>query len=325
MSYLEKYYINAENELEERRMRNRLLQEERISEAEKAIPQLHELRKQLMASGTKLASILVSDGNMKKNLEQISSENISIQKSIKELLVQNGFKDDYLDPVYSCEKCLDTGIYNNARCSCFMNDVKKFECMDLNSSSAMNLCSFDTFDLGFYSSETDSKGVSPRDKMKRVYFYCTEYARDFHLPQNGILMIGGTGLGKTHLSLAIGKDVIEKGYSVIYGSAPDLFGRIEREHFKNTESSDTLSLLKECDLLIIDDLGTELDSKFNYSTLYNIINTRMNMGKPLVINTNYKLSELQERYSSRITSRLSTMKILLFSGEDIRLIKKDMK
>ena len=86
-----------------------------------------------------------------------------------------------------------------------------------------------------------------------------------------------------------------------------------------------MSLLKECDLLIIDDLGTELDSKFNYSTLYNIINTRMNMGKPLVINTNYKLSELQERYSSRITSRLSTMKILLFSGEDIRLIKKDMK
>lgn len=325
MSCLKKYYIMAEEELDRRKSHNRSVMEEHIAQAEKTVPELSALRKKLVAGGAELASILTSGGDIKKHLQKLAAENMAVNRQIKELLIKNGFDEDYLEPVYSCEKCHDTGIYENQRCSCFMNDVKKFQCEDLNASSAMNLCSFDTFDLGFYSLSPDPDGNIPRRRMEKIYLYCMEYAKEFHIPQNGILMLGGTGLGKTHLSLAIGKEVINKGNSVIYGSAPDLFGRIEKEHFNFSEENDTLQLLKECDLLIIDDLGTELDSKFNYSTLYNILNTRMNMGKPTVINTNYRLAELQSRYSGRITSRLSTMKILSFCGADIRLMKKDAK
>ena len=198
--------------------------------------------------------------------------------------------------------------------------------MDLNSSSAMNLCSFDTFDLNFYPETVEgTSGVSIRRIMENNYLFCEKYAREFRLPQPGILMNGGTGLGKTHLSLAVGKEVIEKGYSVIYGSAPDLLRKVEREHFRSGEETDTAQLLYECDLLIIDDLGAEFESKFNDSVIYNLLNIRMNTGKPVIASTNFQTSELQKRYGDRIASRLFTMEILTFYGNDIRLMKKYAK
>ena len=326
MSYLTKYYIMAESELESRRNRNREFQQEQIAKAEECIPQLHALRKQLASGGSKLASALVSGGDIKKKVEQIAQENLSLQREIRELLLENGFKPSCLEPIYNCDKCHDTGIFNGERCSCFMNEVRKFQCMDLNSSSAMDLCSFETFDLNFYPETSEStRGVSIRKIMENNFLFCEEYARSFHLPQTGILMNGGTGLGKTHLSLAIGKEVIEKGYSVIYGSAPILIRKVEKEHFRNGEETDTAQLLYECDLLIIDDLGAEFDSKFNNSVIYNLLNTRMNSGRPIIVNTNFPASELKERYGDRIASRLLTMEMLMFYGNDIRLMKKYAK
>ena len=326
MSYLKKYYIMAESELENRKTRNRELQQEQILKAEESIPQLRDLRKQLASGGAKLASAFVSGGDIKKNVEQIAEENLAVQKRIKELLMKNGFDPNCLDPIYSCDKCQDTGIYNDRRCSCFLNDVRRFQCMELNNSSAMNLCSFDTFDLNYYPKDTESSsGISIRMIMEDNYNFCRNYANNFSLPHVGILMNGGTGLGKTHLSLAIGKEVIEKGYSVIYGSAPDLLRKIEDEHFKGGDEVDTAQLLYECDLLIIDDLGAEFESKFNDSVIYNLLNTRMNAGRPVIASTNFQASELQKRYGDRIASRLCTMEILTFYGNDIRLMKKYAK
>ena len=326
MSYLRKYYIMAEGELENRKTRNRELQQERIAKAEESIPRLRDLRKQLASGGAKLAAVLVSGGDIKKSVEKIAEENLSVQREIRELLLKNGFKPNCLDPIYSCEKCQDTGIYNNERCSCFMNDVRRFQCMELNSSSAMNLCSFETFELNFYPENTEStSGVSIRKIMENNYTFCKDYAKNFCLPQVGVLMTGGTGLGKTHLSLAVGKEVIEKGYSVIYGSAPDLLKKVEKENFRGNEEIDTAQLLHECDLLIIDDLGAEFETKFNDSVIYNLVNTRMNTGRPIIINTNLQTSELQKRYGDRIASRLLTLEVLTFFGNDIRLIKKYIK
>ena len=326
MSYLKKYYIMAESELENRRIRNREIQQEHIAKAEECIPQLHSLRQQLASGGAKLASVLVSGGDIKKNVEEIAQENLTVQRKIREMLLENGFEPNYLEPIISCDKCQDTGIFNNERCSCFMNEVRRFQCMDLNSSSAMNLCSFDTFDLNFYPETVEgTSGVSIRRIMENNYLFCEKYAREFRLPQPGILMNGGTGLGKTHLSLAVGKEVIEKGYSVIYGSAPDLLRKVEREHFRSGEETDTAQLLYECDLLIIDDLGAEFESKFNDSVIYNLLNIRMNAGKPVIASTNFQTSELQKRYGDRIASRLFTMEILTFYGNDIRLMKKYAK
>ncbi|MCM1299900.1 MAG: ATP-binding protein [Firmicutes bacterium] len=323
MSYLQKYYTMAEDSLRDRKNRNREIQERHIAEAEAKIPQIKELRKRLYSGGAKLATILISSKNPQKDVAKISEENIAINRQIKGLLKLNGFKENYLEPVYSCNKCNDTGIYEGKRCSCFMDDVTKFQCEELNRSSAMNLCSFDTFDLSLYSNEKRGSEISPQQKMDEVFRYCLDFAQNFHLPQNGILMIGGTGLGKTHLSLSIGSEVIKKGgYSVIYGSAPDLFRKIEKEHFGNAPDLSSAQLLQDCDLLILDDLGAEFDSKFNLSTLYNIINSRMNSGKPTVISTNFTLQELQERYGGRIMSRLLTLYDLTFCGNDIRLLNK---
>ena len=326
MSYLKKYYIMAESELEKRKVRNREQQQEQIAKAEESIPGLRALRSRLASGGAKLAAVLVSGGDKKKNLEKIAEENLSVQREISELLLENGFKPSCLDPVYSCEKCQDTGIYNDERCSCFMNDVRRFQCMDLNSSSAMSLCSFDTFDLNFYPENAEStSGVSIRRIMENNYDFCRDYADKFCLPRTGILMNGGTGLGKTHLSLAIGKEVIEKGYSVIYGSAPNLLKKVEWDNFRKGDDVDTAQLLQECDLLIIDDLGAEFESKFNDAAIYNLLNTRMNAGRPVIANTNLQTSELQKRYGDRIASRLFTMEILTFYGNDIRLLKKYAK
>lgn len=326
MSYLQKYYIMAENELNDRKNHNRELQQANITKAEEKIPEVKELRRQLSAGGAKLASVLVSNGDPKAAVKSIAEDNILIQRKITELLISGGFKEDMLDPVYSCEKCRDTGIYEGKRCSCFMDDVKKFQCLELNTSSAMNLCSFESFDLRFYPDKAEKSGEKTvHEIMSEVFSFCKNYAEEFHLPMQGIIMSGGTGLGKTHLSLAIGNEVIKKGYSVIYGSVPDLFRKVEKEHFGSNPDSDTSQLLQECDLLIADDLGAEFDSKFNQSLLYNLLNTRMNTGKPVVVNTNLTLTELQGRYGGRIVSRLLTMKNLNFFGNDIRIIKNFTK
>lgn len=323
MSYLRKYYEKAENSIAERKSRNKDIQRERIAEAERKIPQLYELRKRLSKGGARLSAILVSGENPKKAIKEISAENTEVKRRIRELLVSNGFSENYIDPVYSCEKCLDLGIYNGRRCSCFMEEVKKFQYKELNESSVMSLSSFDSFQLSYYSEKIREGDKSIRQIMGEVYDFCRKYAGEFHLPDKGILMYGGTGLGKTHLSLAIGREVIEEGYGVIYGSAPDLFRKMEKEHFGGSEDGrDTVQLLQDCDLLIMDDLGTEFDSKFNQSALYNLLNTRMNMGKPVIINTNYTISELQDRYGGRIVSRILTMEVLPFYGEDIRVLKK---
>lgn len=323
MSYLRKYYEMAENSIAERKSRNKDIQKERIAEVERKIPELCELRKKLVKGGARLSSILVSGEDPKKAVKEISEENMEVKRRIKALLAAGGFSEDYIDPIYSCEKCLDSGIYNGKRCSCFMDEVKRFQYKELNESSVMSLSSFESFQLSYYPDKIEEGDRSIRQIMGDIYDFCRKYAREFHLPDKGILMYGGTGLGKTHLSLAIGREVIDEGHSVIYGSAPDLFRKIEKEHFGSSEDNrDTVQLLQDCDLLIMDDLGAEFDSKFNQSAMYNLINTRMNLGRPVIVNTNYTIPELQDRYGGRIVSRILTMEVLPFCGEDIRVLRK---
>lgn len=326
MSFLSKYYSMAEAQLSLRVNKNKEKQQENIDKAEKTVPEIKNLRKQLTTGGAKLSTVLLNSKDPKKAVRDISVEIMEIKHKIKKLLVENGFDENFLDPIYSCEKCKDTGIFEEKRCSCFMNDVQRFQCDELNKTSGMNLCSFETFDITLYPDKS-SNGNSDtvRKIMEKIYSYCVNYVRDFHLPNKGILMQGATGLGKTHLSLAIGNEVIKKGYSVIYGSAPNLFGKAEKEHFDKEEESDISQILHDCDLLILDDLGAEFDSKFNQAFLYNLINTRMNKGKPTIVSTNSTLSQLQERYGERICSRLLTMERLPFCGNDIRIIKSMAK
>ena len=203
-----------------------------------------------------------------------------------------------------------------------MDVVRRAAAEELNNNSPLKLCKFSDFSLRYYDDKKSDRsgGMSPREIMAENLEFCRNYAENFHLPCNGIVMRGGTGLGKTHLSLSIAGEVIKKGYSVIYGSAPDLFRKAEQEHF-NRQDGNTVETLLSADLLILDDIGAEFESKFYCSVFYNILNNRMNAAKPTIISTNCDLNELLSRYGDRIVSRLQTMDMLMFEGVDVRIIR----
>ena len=196
----------------------------------------------------------------------------------------------------------------------------------LNNLSPLKLCSFDSFKCELYPNiPFKDTGKIPRKYMESVLKYCIKYASLFSENSRSLLFQGGPGLGKTHLSLAIAGEVIEKGYGVIYVSSPDIFSRIENERFRGRleDRGETESLLCECDLLILDDLGTEYLSKFTSAELYNIINTRLLRNKPSIISTNLSIQEMQNAYGSRVVSRImGTHDRVEFIGADIRQIKK---
>ena len=161
--------------------------------------------------------------------------------------------------------------------------------------------------------------------MKEILDFCRDYAADFATDSPSLLLYGATGLGKTHLSLAIASEAVKKGYGVIYGSAQNLMSRLEKEHFssgRNSEYEGSEQALLECDLLIIDDLGAEFSTQFTVAELYNIINTRIMSRLPVIISTNLTPDGLEQKYTQRITSRIIGNYITLYlCGKDIRQIK----
>lgn len=329
MSYPVKYYEKAQAIIDKRRFDNSMTIQRRTEELRTKIPEIYEIDRKLSGTIDELAKIILSKRpDARQQIEQVKNENLALQERIRKLLKDNGYKEDYLDPIYYCRKCGDTGIGDGGRCSCFNEALKMIASQELSKSLPMGLTCFESFDLTLYSDQpkADLKNSSPREMMKKCYQACIDYAEDFHVPNESIFMTGGTGLGKTHLSLSIAKKVIEKNYSVVYGSVPDLLRRIESAHFNKTEDdTEVMSTLKECDLLLLDDLGAEFESAFYVSCLYELINARMNYGRPTIVNTNLSGTELKKRYSDRIVSRLYSMKTLVFAGEDIRMKLKNMK
>lgn len=183
---------------------------------------------------------------------------------------------------------------------------------------------FDSFDTRYYPAGAMANGVSPRLKAERILENCRTYAQNFNAHSPNLIFMGKTGLGKTHLSIAIANVVINKGFSVTYGSSPKLFSDLINESFGRTigEEYSEQNVLNT-DLLIIDDLGTELISPQSIAVAYNVINTRILKKKPTIISTNFDFKQLDTAYDSRITSRISgDYSALILEGEDIRHIKK---
>lgn len=326
MGYSSTAYERAEAEVNSRRVRSETENRMRIEKIEAEIPEIKELNRQLSETSVDLAKLILKhDGDMQKNLERLRENNLYCQRSIGELLSEHGYPKDYLDVKYVCPICCDRGVTGGSRCVCFSELLNKFAVEELNINSAMKLCSFDSFSLEYYRGKTDSSGIDCYSKMSDIFSYCKRYAQTFSQNSPNIFMIGKTGLGKTHLSLSIAKTVSERGFITAYGSVLNYLRAIEAEHFGRAEDprADTLTVLLNADLLILDDLGSEYDSSFYAATIYNIINTRINQGSPTVISSNLSLAELQKKYNDRIISRiLGTYDLLRFVGEDIRQIKR---
>ena len=250
-----------------------------------------------------------------------------MQQEKRLLLTQMGLPEDYLEEKPACPRCGDTGFLGSTVCACLRSYYVREQNKELSGLLDLGSQSFETFDFDYYSPVPDSDlGVSPRANMERVYDVCQDYAHEFSPKSGNLLLSGGTGLGKTFLSASIARVVSAGGNSVVYDTAGHIFSLFEAQKFgreTDEETDGAVSRALSCDLLILDDLGTELMTSFVQCAIYQIINTRLITGKKTVISTNLSPNELGRRYGAPVLSRLQgEYQLLLFFGEDIRRQKR---
>ncbi|MDO5559307.1 MAG: ATP-binding protein [Oscillospiraceae bacterium] len=316
-------YSKALDIINNRRLTAKSENNRRFSEIEENIPEIREINGLLAKTSVELIKIISSGQNVQGQVQELGKKNQQAQMMISQILMAHGYPHNYLDMKYTCPKCSDTGFMNGERCECLNALIGKLAVTELNSHSQIKLCSFDTFDLTYYKNIQTPEDNDCYRTMSVSFEHCKKYAETFSLKSPNILMAGKTGLGKTHLSLSIAEKLLQKGWNVLYDSAINYLMQIEKEHFgKTSDNTDTLQILLDTDLLILDDLGSEYETSFYTSTIYNIINTRLNKSLPTIISTNLTPIELEKRYDQRIVSRLFTMyQYLKFTGKDVRAIK----
>lgn len=314
----------AQRTISSRRLYAKSENERRYREINEKIPQIAEINRQLAQTAIKVLDTLKDGENVQQRLDVLQRQNLEAQEISAKLLQSYGYPSDYLDMHYTCDKCQDTGYSNGGMCDCLRKLFAALAVKKMNEHAQLSLSSFDQFSLEYYRNKKDEQNNDCYSVMDSILRACQGYAQNFSAHSPSLLFYGSTGLGKTHLSLAIANEVLRKGYDVIYDSIINLLQQIEREHFGREKSEiDTLELLLNVDLLILDDLGTEFDTPFYVSTIYNIINTRINRGLPTIISTNLDLLGIRRRYEERIVSRLfAVYECMHFIGSDIRLMKK---
>lgn len=319
MAYSKETYKKAEQELAERRSRALAEREEHHRIAVAAVPEILETEEKMSSAGLATIKALgMGADDAQEYIRKLSEINLAAQTQRSLLLKNAGFPENWLNVRYSCKKCEDKGFVNGIMCDCFKELLKSLEYEKLCSNLPVNNCRFDNFKLDYY---PEGVGTSPRRRMESVLDFCKTYAAEFSQKSSSLLLYGHTGLGKTHLSLAIAGKVVEAGYGVIYSSAQNLFNKLEKEKFGRSDGNTEENILG-CDLLIIDDLGAEFTTQFTVSALYNIVNSRELEGKPTIISTNLTPEQLLSTYSERIASRiLNNYTLLRFDGTDIRQIK----
>lgn len=323
MSYSKSVYTAASAKLNARRKNAENSLEVRRDKAYTAIPELAEIQSEIARCGAEVIGALSKGANGKAFIEMLAKKSLEAQRRRKELLVQAGLPEDYLEPHYTCKLCNDTGATDDGMCSCQKQLLIETAKDEIEKHAPLRKSTFDSFELEYYP-EIDQSGISPKKRMGEIAQFCKDYASDFSASSRSLFMHGATGLGKTHLSLAIANTVTEKGYGVIYASAPNLFATLEKEHFSRNNYGDEsyMDELLEAELLIIDDLGVEFSTQFTVSCIYNILNSRLLTNKPTIISTNLTPKELEEKYTQRITSRIIGSFIpLKFIGRDIRQIR----
>lgn len=288
-------------------------------------PRAAEIERELSSTAVGAARAVLGGKDVSGELQKLRECNDKLQKELSELFSAHGLSPEETEPRYACYACEDTGFIDGRMCSCLKKELRREAYERLNALSPLKLSSFDTFSLDYYSKTPVRGEISPYLQMSQVLYFCKDYAANFSLSSPNLLMRGATGLGKTHLSLAIAGKVIEAGYGVIYGSVPKLLSRLEKEHFASPpeERGESEQKLAECDLLILDDLGTEFSTSFSSAVIYNLLNSRLLEGRPTVINTNLSMRELEKQYSERLVSRMMGNHVRLeFWGSDIRLEKR---
>ena len=290
----------------------------RREEIHAILPEVREIDAQLADMGLRIMQAALQNADYASAVAQIEAQSRALEQRRAAVLEQNGFPADYTAPHYECEACGDTGYVDYKMCDCMRKRLILAGYASSGIGTLMQSQSFDNFSLEYYMSDrmTHLLMQSNLDRAK-------QYAATFHPAKSeNLAMFGGTGLGKTHLSTAIAREVIEGGWDVVYVSCVDMFADYEAQRFGNTTGTTTgadLSRYTDCDLLIIDDLGTEMTNQFTASCLYGLLNTRLNRHLPVILSTNLETDEFRKRYWDRITSRvLGNFAVMPFKGIDIR-------
>lgn len=324
MAYKRSVYEEAKRRLDLRRMEAENAQEMRHSAAVMKCPEILDIENEMASYGAQVIKAVGMGADAKEFINNLSVKSIAAQDKRKALLRKNGFSEDYLDVKYTCPVCKDTGSHNSRYCTCYMNLSKEIALEELAKVAPVSDHTFINFRTEYYPDVLDKTlGISQKQHMQNIFDFCKAYAEDFSLKNKSIIMTGATGLGKTHLSLAIAQKAVEKGYNVLYGSAQNILDSLQKEHFSRVSPEDSIKDdVLDCDLLIIDDLGCEFSTQFTVAEIYNIVNTRILRSLPTIISTNLLLSSLEEKYSQRVTSRIiGSYYNLAFCGKDVRQVK----
>ena len=297
-----------------------------LTDAYRRIPRLKQIDLELRRSMAVAAqAVFAAGGDVRTAMEQAKQDNLALQLERRELIAAN-FEEGYLDDSPICENCGGTGYVGTAMCECLRELCRQEQKREL---TFLNVGkeSFEQFRLEYYPDRIDPRqGVNIRTVMEKTFQICRRYAMEFTEKSDNLLFSGGTGLGKTFLSACIARTVADRGYSVMYESASHLFSKLERAKFSGDEDARRdAEKYTACDLLIVDDLGTEMGGQFTTSALYTLINDRILDGKATIISTNLNSDDLEKRYSTAIASRLrGNYRRIAFMGEDIRLKKRGM-
>lgn len=315
-----------ENSYNNRQLENKIKLDNRKDETYEKIPGLWDCDKQIsslsIAAGRKA---LLGDTN---SLDSLREDINVISEQKKALLLANGYPADYLEEIFTCSHCKDTGFIDGEPCECLKKEVVKLLYSRSELKEILDRENFDSFDYDYYSDDyiDEATGLSASENIEDIVDHCHYFINNFDKTFDNLLFYGRAGTGKTFLINCIAKELIEKSYSVIYLSAVQFFDLMADYSFRRSNSSVysqiSINELLNCDLLIIDDLGTEMSNAFTDSALFDCLNERLIHQKSTIISTNLSLKDLQEKYEERIFSRTAgNYTPLKVFGDDIRLKK----
>lgn len=306
----------------QRQFQDKYEQDQRREEVYQKVPQIRQIEDEISSQAVRCArKLLDGDANAKEELKQ-HIEDLREQKEV--LLSAFGFPADYMEIHYACPECQDTGYVDGRKCRCFKKEEIRLLYSQSNIEEVLLRENFDSFSYEYY----DDRVVIPEiqmtvaDYMRQVHTWCKEYVENFEKKGGNLIFTGSTGVGKTFLTNCIAKALIDQYQSVIYLSSNDLFDVFSKNKFHydtEEEMKDMYQYILDCDLLIIDDLGTELNNTFVSSQLFYCINERLLRKKSTIISTNLSMTMLRDTYSDRISSRIiSQYSIIPLYGDDIR-------
>ncbi len=319
MPYSRDVVYRVAEELNARRTRALEQWEEHTAEIKVAYPEAYAVDSRLRSTGIRIYGAVRGEGDG-MTVEEIKNEAVELAAKLRGMLVTRGYPEDYLDVNYTCGKCSDTGYVGLEMCSCMKEALAAAAFEQSGLSHLAQTQSFCNFDLSYYRD-------SDRKMMEKNVDMLKKFAADFKNRQGeNWFLYGPTGLGKTHLSTSVAAEIIKSGFDVVYDSAQQIIFAFEERRFGGDYESGNEKKYSECDLLIIDDLGTEVVNQFSVSCLYSVISDRLVKRRSTIINTNLTRNEVREKYTDRIASRLfGEYRPLLFAGTDVRRQKIELQ